>query len=227
MATISARTESSVAEGDQHVTLHGVDWKGYLGMLRLRGEHPVPRMVYLDGELLIVSPSYVHEFLKKRLGAFVHEVVVGLDIPCIPAGSTTFRRRRRRGGVEGDETYYLASAERIRGKCEIDLRIDPPPDLAIEVVHSHDAREAVEVYRRLGVSEVWVCDQEAMQILVLQANGRYAAAESSAAFPFLKAAEIFAWVSRPAEAHLETGWIKELRLWILDTMGPRRAGPPA
>ena len=76
MATaIPTRSATDVVEGDQCVTLRGLDWKGYLTMLRLRGEHPAPRMVYLDGDLSLVSPSYVHEFLKKRLGAFVHEVV--------------------------------------------------------------------------------------------------------------------------------------------------------
>jgi Uma2 family endonuclease len=224
--TIPTRSVSATVEGDQCVTLHDLDWKGYLTMLRLRGERPVPRMVYLDGSLQLVSPSYVHEFLKKRLGTFVLEVVVELGIHHIPAGSTTFRRRRKRGGVEGDESFYLANAARIHGKTDINLRTDPPPDLAIEAVHTHDARAAVEVYRRLGVPEVWICDGERLRVLVRQANGRYAASESSAAFPFLKAAEIFAWVTRPT-AVSETEWVNELRRWVRETLVPRRAGPPA
>ena len=130
-----------------------------------------------------VSPSFAHEYLKERLGIFVMEVVVGLDIPCIPCGSTTFRRRARRGGVEGDQTFYLANLARIRGKKKIDLRTDPPPDLAIEAVATHDADAAVEVYRRLRVPEVWVCDQARLSILVLQADGRYAEAGSERRLP--------------------------------------------
>src|SRR3954447_4640437 len=99
--TLSHRAASNLVEGDQWVTLRGLDWKGYLTMLRLRGERPVPRMVYLDGDLLLVSPSYSHEILAERLGLMVMVIVEGLDIPCKMAGSTTFRRRKKRGGVEG------------------------------------------------------------------------------------------------------------------------------
>ena len=47
---------------------------------------------------------------------------------------------------------------RVRGKKKLSLKIDPPPDLAIEVVQSHDADAAIEVYRRFKVPEVWVYD---------------------------------------------------------------------
>ena len=179
---------------DQCVEWHDLDWKGYVTMLRLRGERHSPRMIYLDGSLYLVTTSFPHERLAERLGLFVMVIVEELDIPCVPAGQTTFRRRKKRGGVEGDKTFYLANEARVRGKDKIDLRMDPPPDLAIEAVHTHAATAAVEVYRRLGVPEVWICDDKRFRILVRQANGRYAEAGASAAFPFLSAAEIVDWV---------------------------------
>jgi Uma2 family endonuclease len=224
--TIPTRPAAATVEGDQCVTLRGLDWKGYLTMLRLRGERPVPRMVYLDGELLLVSPSYIHERLAERLGMLVMVIVEELEIPCKMAGSTTFRRKAKRGGVEGDKTFYLASTGRILGKSRINLRTDPPPDLAIEAVHTHDASAAIEVYRRLGVPEVWACDGDELLIYERQANGRYTRLESGAAFPFLKAAEIFERVTRP-ETTSDTGWVRELRRWVRDTIVPRRAGPPS
>src|SRR5437868_12234266 len=87
------------AEGDQCVEFPAIGWKGYLTLLRLRGERSTPRLVYLDGTVWLMSPSFPHERLKKRLGQFVTEVVVGLNIPCVPAGSTTFRRRAKKGGI--------------------------------------------------------------------------------------------------------------------------------
>ena len=83
----------------------------------------------------------------------------------------------------GDQTYYLANEERIRGKDKISLKTDPPPDLAIEAVYSHEADAAVEVYRRFKVPEVWVCDEAELVILVLQSNGRYVESATSATFP--------------------------------------------
>jgi Uma2 family endonuclease len=208
------------ADGDQCVELHGIDWKGYTTLLRLRGERSAPRMIYLDGTVWLTSRSFSHERLKKRLDWFVTEVVVELDVPCIAAGSTTLRRRAKRGGVEGDETYYLANEKGVRGKQEINLKTDPPPDLAIEAVYSHDADAAVEVYRRFKVPEVWVCNEAEHVILILQPNGRYAVSPTSASFPFLSAVEIYDWVSRPRMAS-ETEWVKELRTWVKRTLKPR------
>jgi Uma2 family endonuclease len=232
MATTAPERSATVTEaaaapvGDQRVTLRGIGWEGYLTMLRLRGERSVPRMIYCDGDLELVSPSFVHERLAEFLGFFVMVVIEELDIPSALAGHTTFRRRKKSAGVEGDKTFYLANAARVLGKRDIKLRDDPPPDLAIEVVHTHDAARAVEVYRRLGVPEVWVCDEDGLQILLLRADGRYTGSDTSAAFPFLKAAEIFEQVTRPV-AGSDTAWMKEVRRWVRDVLAPRRAGPPA
>jgi Uma2 family endonuclease len=221
MAT--ATFETIETEQDQCVALRDVGWKGYSALLRLRGERPAPKIVYLDGTVWLMSPSFPHERLKNRLGQFVAEVVVGLAIPCIMAGSTTLRRRVKRGGVEGDQTYYLANEAFVRGKDEIHLKIDPPPDLAIEAVYLHEADAALEVYRRFKVPEVWVCDESRHVILVLQSNGRYAESATSASFPFLSAAEVFEWVSRP-QAVPDTEWITKLRNWVRRTLRPRVRG---
>jgi Uma2 family endonuclease len=211
---------TSGAGDDQCVVLRNVDWKGYLAILRVRGEKPVPRMVYLDGSLVLVSPSYSHERLKELLGLLIMVLVEELDLPCIAAGSTTFRRRKRRGGVEGDQTYYFTNLDRIRGKKKISLRLDPPPDVAIEVVVSHDADEAVEVYRRFRVPEVWICDQNQLTILGLQPDGRYLPIDRSLSLPMLTASEIHSWVTRTQDAN-DTAWIKELRRWVADVLAPR------
>jgi hypothetical protein len=76
------------------------------------------------------------------------------------------------------------------------------------------------------VPEVWVCDEDELLIFLLQADGRYTGSDASAAFPFLKAAEIFDRVTRPV-AGSDTAWMKELRGWVRDVLVPRRAGPPA
>lgn len=220
MATATASTTTTDV-GDQCVELRDIDWKGYTTLLRLRGEGGRPRMVYLDGRVLFMSPAYRHEGQSWRLGVFVSELVTGLDIPCKPTRSTTFRRRKKRGGVEPDESFYLANESLVRGKTKLSLRTDPPPDLVIEAVNTHGAEEAVEVYRRFGVPEVWVCDETELRVLVLGSNGKYVASETSASFPFLKATEIHSWIARPAsESSSETQWTKDLRRWVREVVEP-------
>ncbi len=217
---IAPPAQTTEIEGDQCVAIWNIDWKGYSTLLKVRGERSIPRLVYLDGKLSLMSPSFTHEYLEKRTGILVTEVVVGLVIPCIPSGSTTFRRRAKRGGVEGDETYYFANLDRIRGKKKINLKVDPPPDLAIEVVVSHDADDAVEVYRRFRVPEVWICDENQLTILVLQQNGRYVPAERSLVFNFLTASEIHSWISRSGYDS-NTAWAIDLRRWVAEVLAPR------
>ncbi len=212
-----------VVQGDQRVVMRGIGWEGYLTMLRLQGERSRPQMVYLDGNLQLMSPSVIHERLNDRLGMFVRVVVEELDIPCEPTRETTFHRHEDEAGVQPDDSFYLANSEPIAakdGKEDIDLRVDPPPDLVIEVVHTHPATDAIEVLRRFGVPEVWVGDSDGLRILVRRANGRYIASKTSKAFPFLTAVEIIEWATRPGMASM-TQWVKEVRRWVQEVLIPR------
>lgn len=231
MATITTETETETeteAVGDQCVVMSGIGWKGYTSVLRAKGDRRrYPKLVYLDGDLYLLSPAYRHEEIAALLGCLVREVAVGLNIPCKASRSTTFRRRLKDGGAEADESFYLANAHRIRGREDLDLRRDPPPDLVIEAVNTHGADESVEVWRRFGVPEVWVCDGRSLQILCLQPDGRYVESPVGRAFPYLKADEILAWVNKPlAETESETDWMKQLRAWVCDVLAPRALGGP-
>jgi Uma2 family endonuclease len=207
------------ADGDQSVEFRDIDWKGYSALLKVRGERSVPRMIYLDGSLFLVSPSFSHEYLTERFGWLVLGLVEELDMPCVPSRSTTLRRRAKRGGVEGDLSYYLANESRVRGKKQINLKIDPPPDLAVEVVLTHGAEAALEVYRRVKVPEVWIYDGK-LTILALQPDGQYAATDRSVSFPVFEVDEITSWIQKP-RTQSETAWVKELRHWVAAIIVPR------
>ena len=224
-ATPSVLDSGQVAlvDRDQCVTMSGIGWKKYRALLRLRGDGSRPRMIYLDGDLYIVSPSQPHERWNLCLGTFLSEVIIGLRIPCLRTGQTTFRRRGKRGGVEGDQTYYFANEPRVRGKSQIDLRIDPPPDLAVEVVYKNPADAALKVYRRLGVPEIWVYVEDRLAILLRQANGEYKESETSRAIPFLKAVEIFDQ-ARQLEGMSELEWMEGVRRWVREVLVPRVQG---
>ena len=219
MATV---TEPLIEQAlaDDLVTLQDVDWKGYLALLRIRGERARPRIVYLDRTVYLMSPSYTHEVLSERLGHLVMVVTEELDIACIMTGNTTFRGRAKEVGVEGDKSFYLTSYPRIRGKKSLDMRIDPPPDLAIEAVYSHAAEAALEVYRRLRVPEVWVAEQTGISIRVLDEAFHYRESNVSLAFPFLSAEEIHAWIVRDQDDS-DTSWMRALRAWVRETLKPR------
>jgi Uma2 family endonuclease len=225
-ASSPAQAPAEPARGDQRVEFIGIGWEGYLALLKVQGERSRPQIIYLNGDAYLVSPSNIHERFGKRLGMFVMIIVEELDIPCEATGETTFHRHDEDAGVQPDESFYLANFRSIAakdGKEDIYLDVDPPPDLVIEVVHTHPATKAVEVLRRLGVPEVWVCNKEGLSFLIRKKNGRYVEAKRSLSFPFLTAAEIFDWVNRPGMASM-THWVKELRQWVKDVLVPRVRG---
>jgi Uma2 family endonuclease len=217
---LAATVPAQVLLGDQCVEMHGIGWAGYETVLRIRGDGSQPKMIYVDGDLYLVSPALPQVRLSRRIGFFMDQLILGLRLPSVQSGQTTFRRRGKRGGVEGDHTYYLASEPRVRGKMQIDLRTDPPPDLAIEVVNTHKAEAALKVYRRLGVPEVWVFEEGRLRILIRQENGQYAEGSSSLAFPFLTSAEATSWMQRPYNGP-GIDWMEEVHRWVFDVLVPR------
>jgi len=225
MATATPTQPISIT-ADQCVELRDIDWNGYTTVSRLRGGRPRPRMTYLEGSLFLTTTSLPHERFKKLLDRLVVMVAHELRFTFYQTGSATYRRESKRGGIEGDETYYFANATRVGDKAEIDLDVDPPPELAIEVVHTNPVGASLEVYRRLGVPEVWACEDEGLTILVLQADGRYAESKTSAVFPFLTAVEIFDWVTRP-DANNDLEWLDELQRWVREDVAKRPRGTAA
>ena len=109
-----------------------------------------------------------------------------MDCECF--GSTTFKRQEMNFGIEPDECFYIQNHHTMIGKDRLNLAIDPPPDLAIEV--DVTSQTQVEAYTRLGVPELWVYGEAELTIYVLQ-SGQYQRSEGSAIFPNLP---ILAWI---------------------------------
>jgi Uma2 family endonuclease len=128
-------------------------------------------------------------------------------------GSTTFRRRELRKGLEPDECYYIQHEEQIRNREEIDLTRDPPPDLVIEIDITHRAIGREAIYAGLGVPEVWRYDGLRLIALRLGPDGKYLPIETSAAFPFLRVAELEPFLKMISAAG-RTKTMRAFRDWV-------------
>ena len=79
-----------------------------------------------------------------------------------------FDAKNMDAGLEGDKTFYFGEhAVLMRGPVDIDLDVQPPPDLAIEVEVSHSADAALVAWGRLGVPEVWRFQPKSSQFSIL------------------------------------------------------------
>src|SRR5262245_26112822 len=126
-------TQTPTPMGRQTLVIDNVDWKDYLRFLRLFSGRPGHRIAYDRGVLEIMSPSRRHDKAAYLLGRFIDTLTEELGLTVTAGRSTTFRNRRARRGIEPDNSYWIANELAIRGKEEVDLRVDPPPDLCIEV----------------------------------------------------------------------------------------------
>jgi Uma2 family endonuclease len=139
--------------------LRGVDWESYIRMRDHPGNGHL-RMSYLDGTLILMSPELTHDRYGRRLAMVIDEVTEALGIFVEGTATTTLRRkrdgRRKGSGKEPDYGFYFGErARRIHRRDQLDLSLDPPPDLAIEIDYKADSAKALKLYASLGVPEVW------------------------------------------------------------------------
>ncbi len=157
---------------DSIIVLGGLTWADFERILELRGDRPVPRLTYLEGRLELMSPSRSHESIKSVIGCLVEAWCVERGLDVTPYGSWLLKEEELERGVEPDECYVLG-VEPEAAAC---------PDLAIEVVWTSGGIDKLEVYRLLGVREVWFWEEGVIRLYLLR-DERYEPIERSAVLP--------------------------------------------
>lgn len=175
----------SPASYARRVVLDNVSWDLYEHLLAEIGERPI-HLTFDQGQLEIMTLSPLHERVKTMIGRLLEAYAETMDIEMEGLGSTTYRREDLQKGLEPDECYYIANAAAIIGKDELDLSVDPVPDLAIEIDISPPEVARQPIYAALGVPEIWRYDGSKIIYLLRSADGaKYNPSEKSAAFPDL------------------------------------------
>jgi Uma2 family endonuclease len=205
MVTLQLR-QISVPPGHR-LLLHDVSWLEFEAILEELGEHRASRIAYSQGTLEIRMPLPEHEKAKVIIGYLVNILFEELEIDFEPFGSTTFKRKSMLEGIEPDECFYIQNYALMIDKKRIDLTIDPPPDLAIEV--DLTSKTQLEAYEALGVPEIWRYENNKLQINVLE-NGKYVESAISPTFPNLPIIEA---ISQYCEQSQTVGTSKTLRLF--------------
>ena len=170
---------------DQCIYLYDVSWEQYDALLRMRGDdNSSPRMTYLEGVLELMTTSQPHEYIKTTIARLLETWgdVMGVDLHGY--GSWTIRSRKSKRGAEPDECYSVGE------------RSEDPPDLAIEVIWTHGGIEKLEVYRKLGVREVWLWDEGRIEIHTL-VRDHYVRRPASVVLPELDLKLLSRFVDEP------------------------------
>jgi Uma2 family endonuclease len=217
MAT-ATETRTKPEVGELRFVIHNVGWKGYETLLKLFGDDG-PRLYYSRGSVELMSPLLLHECFSYRLGHMVMAIGEELAIPIRPARSLTLKREDTGRGAEADESFYIANVGRVGHLTQIDLEVDPPPDLVIEIEITSALLDKIDIYARLGVPEIWRFDGEILTVLLLQPGGSYATVTRSAAFPFLPMDVFVEFIVDPDYSD-ESRWGRTFRTWVRDVLPP-------
>ncbi len=193
------------------ILLPSIRWETYRAIACDLESQPNKRLTYDQGLLEIRMPSEVHGSYKKLLGRIVEALTESLDLEICSLGSMTCDREDLARGLEPDQCYYIKNESKVWGKDQIDLQIDPPPDLAIEIDITSSSLNRFAIYAQLGVPEVWRYDGQAITIHHLVGD-RYILGDHSLAFPLLKTSDIHNFLELKNTLK-ENALIRQVREW--------------
>lgn len=221
---MSARATASPPQvgADERVVLHHVAWETYERLLADDEERRVPRMTYDQGMLELVTPSMPHEEDALTIARFVDIACANLDISIRSVASTTFRRKDLERGFEADASFYIQHEERIRGQREVDLSVDPPPDLVLEMEMSRSAFDKLALFASMGIPEVWRCDGERVTIYVLDQD-RFRESSASTVLPALTS-DVLTRFLAASRTMLSPEWFQAVSDWARKHRDPAHGG---
>lgn len=199
----------------QQLLIEDVSWLQLENILAELGEGRAARLSYSNGILEIMVPLPEHEKNKEIIGDMIKILLSERGINYDALGSTTLKNERMTQAVEPDACFYIQNQAAVIGKNRLDMIVDPPPDLAIEI--DLTARTQLDNYQILGVPELWRYTRRGLQINVLQ-GGQYIASDSSPTFPDIPIIELINRYVQQNQVSGSSQAIQAFRNWLRENI---------
>jgi Uma2 family endonuclease len=209
--TLTEPRESS-SPAEERIVLHNISWETFERLLAEAGDHRSTRFHYLDGMLELMSSLSRHEGSNRFIESLITAIAEELGMNLRKLGSLTMKRPDRQAGGEPDSCYYIQNEPLIRGREEIDLTIDPPPDLVLEVDITSPSKRRLPIYASLGVPELWRFDGKTLKFYQLN-NGTYTLVDRNPIFPWLPAEIILEYLQKRLQLG-EMQAIQVFKAWL-------------
>ncbi len=161
---------TTATPAETRVLLENISWQTFKTMLAEMGSERKNRLAYDNGTIEIMTPLMPHENSNRLIEGLVVVLCEELGLEIKRTGSLTLTRDDLERGGEPDSSYYIQNEFLVRGKENIDLASDPPPDLVLEVEYSRPKIDKLQLYAAMGIPEFWRyngCDGNS-RILALQ-----------------------------------------------------------
>ncbi|MEG4915908.1 Uma2 family endonuclease [Microcoleus sp. B7-D4] len=181
---------------DSCLTLRGVSWSQFESLEAAFESVGGIKFAYLDGILEIMTVSPEHEETKGTIRALLEAYLREKGIRFYIKGGPTLGSKELGARKEPDESYNLTTKKAI-------------PDLAIEVVFTSGGIDKLQLYKRLGIPEVWFWEDGVLSIYYLREE--YEKVDRSELLPELDIALLVRYVTYFDQYDAVTEFIKALR----------------
>ncbi|MEP6486659.1 Uma2 family endonuclease [Microcoleus vaginatus GB2-A3] len=199
----------------QQLLVEDVNWQQFESILAELGERRASRLSYSNGRLEIMVPLPEHEKAKEIIGDMVKILLETREIAFESLGSTTLKNERMSQAVEPDTCFYIQNQAAVIGKNRLDMSVDPPPDLAIEI--DLTSRTQLDNYQILGVPEFWRYARRGLQINVLQTE-HYIESDVSPTFPNIPIIELVNQYTQQSQVAGRTHAIQAFKNWVRENL---------
>ena len=152
---------AAIASPKENVVVLNVGFDVYTTIVAQTGNGRGPRAAY-DGEYLeLMSPSTEHERCKLLFDTLIIQLGIEWELNIEPTGSATLIVKPR--GAEPDSSFYVNNDAFRLTTAILDLGVDPPPDIVIEIDLSHSRIDKQAIYGAIGVPEFWRFDGKTLR----------------------------------------------------------------
>jgi Uma2 family endonuclease len=156
----------------------------------------------------------LHESRNRFIDDLVRTIADEWNLPLKKMGSLTLKKAGIQNWLEPDSCYYVQNEPLVRGKADIRLDQDPPPDLVLEVDLSSHSLDKLSIYAALGVVEVWRYDGAQLLGYCLNSQDQsYTLISVSHVFSPLVLADLLPFIAQSLTAG-ETATLKTFRSWL-------------
>jgi Uma2 family endonuclease len=149
--------------------IHHLTWEQFEELDRSLEDFAGMKLIYLDGTVEVMTISEEHEDFKVLFRRLLEACFETCEIRFHGRGSATIGTKALKARNEPDESYNLEQKK-------------PYPDLVIKITVTSGGVNKLEVYRRLGVPEIWFWEDGTFAIYSLQ-NDRYEKVAQSRLLP--------------------------------------------
>ncbi|MDJ0581767.1 Uma2 family endonuclease [Crocosphaera sp.] len=158
----------------------------YEQLLKQLGDRSIPRIRFRDNHIFLMSPLLEHAKEIDVISDLIKALLRYQEKDWQSFHPITLKYGKR-PGLETDACFYIDNYKAILGKRKLDMSIDPPPDLAIEIDVTSFTN--IENYITLKIPEVWIYKINELNIYLFRDNS-YIESNTSLIFPDFSVREI-------------------------------------